>query len=155
MYYGWHLVQCCSTTNKGNTYMQWAAVRIQQEPRTIPPQSCVKAWVLFLGRTCNEACHGWVPGLVFLPPKILAATILGHSFPHTENSFSGEGEVIDTCSASSSVVGSVGVKAIRIWRILLQLSVWLVEGMEKGRVGSRKRDYEGSVPSSEQCVILQ
>lgn len=138
------MVPYCNTATAGNTYMQWAAVRTQQELRRIPPQSWVKGWVLFLKRACNETCQGWVPGLAFLPPKILDVILLGDSFPHTENSYSGAGVVITT-----SGDGSVGVKAIRVWRMLLQLGVLLVEKVDSGRVGTKikwKRNSEKFVP---------
>lgn len=125
--------------------MQWAAVRTQQELRTIPPQEWIKEWVLFLRRVCNETCQGWVPGLAFFPPKILDAILLCHIFPQTEKSFSEESGVV---TGTVSVTGSGVVKTVRVWKIF-QLGMMLVEGVGSGRVRSKKewkRNNEECVP---------
>lgn len=66
-----------------NTYMQWAAVRTQQDDRRIPPHVCWNSKFERLGRTCRDTCQGWAAGKDLLPPKILLVRASG--LPHWEN----------------------------------------------------------------------
>lgn len=69
---------------KQNSYMQWAAVRTQQDVRRIPPHMWWKLKSDLLGLDCTETCQGWAPGKDLLPPKILLVRV-GLDIPHWEN----------------------------------------------------------------------
>lgn len=52
-------------------YMQWAAVRTQQEERRTPPHVWPYDMDVPLGLTWTDTCQGWAPWTDLLPPKIL------------------------------------------------------------------------------------
>lgn len=43
-------------------YMQWAAVRTQQDDSRIPPHMWPKPNLEFLGLDWRDTCQGWEPG---------------------------------------------------------------------------------------------
>lgn len=98
------------------TYMQWAAVRTQQDVMRIPPHKWPNSSVEPLVLTCRDTCQGWAPGNDLLPPKILLVAT-GRDMPHWENWAESVTDV------TSGVVDGADVESEDHWKSVAQHSV--------------------------------